>query len=150
MSDYHTYLDAEDVPPPVKETTVDPLQTALFSDAPMVRNSDAQWAHAAAASVAPQRPRIQRAVIDAFRLHGDMTAHQAERLEEFTDYRSSTIRKRISELLGVGILSYVEEATEATYHLVEDRIYNPLPQVVVERCPMCQRPLVGNVGSTSR
>ena len=119
MSD-HTYLDELDVAPPAKEEVTDPTQTTLFSDAPLVRNSDREWAVEAAESVAPKRGKIQQAVIDVFRRYGDMTAHRAERLEEFEGYRSSTIRKRISELLGVGVLEYVEGEAEATYHLVED------------------------------
>ena len=144
-----TYIDEFDVPPPSKEEVTDPTQTTFFLEAPLVRNSDREWAVEAAESVAPKRGKIQQAVIDVFRRYGDMTAHRAERLEEFEGYRSSTIRKRISELLGVGVLEYVEGEAEATYHLVEHRIDNPLPRVHVERCPVCQRPVTQNTGSTT-
>ena len=136
-----TSMDEQDVPKPLADLDVDPSQTNIFSDAPLVRNSDREYAQGAAGSISLKRGKIQAAVINAFRQGGDMTAHQAERLPEFEHYRSSTIRKRISELLGVGILEYVEGATEATYHLVEERIENPLPRVQPERCPTCQRPL---------
>jgi|GEM_PF-3414899 hypothetical protein len=142
-------MDAIDTPPAQKEEVVDPSQVSMFSDAPMARNSDRHWAIEAAESVAPKRGKIQQAVIDVFRSYGDMTAHRAERLDEFEGYRSSTIRKRISELLGVGILEYVEGEGEATYHLAEERINNPLPRVRVERCPCCQRPVTQNLGSTT-
>lgn len=144
-----TYLDDSDVPPPPREEVVDPSQVSMFSDAPMARNSDRQWAVEAGESVAPKRGKIQQAVIDVFRRYGDMTAHRAERLDEFEGYRSSTIRKRISELLGVGVLEYVEGEGEATYHLVEERINKPLPRVLIERCPCCQRPVTQNLGSTT-
>ena len=149
MSD-RTYLSEADVPPPkAPEVAVDPAQVSLFSDAPLVRNSDREWAVKAAENVAPKRGKIQLAVIDVFRRYGDMTAHRAERLEEFESYRSSTIRKRISELLGVGVLEYVEGEGEATYHLVEERINDPLPRVLIERCPCCQQPVTQTLGSRS-
>ena len=112
-------------------------QTRLDFDAPLVRNTDREYANDAAALIAPKRGKIQQAVIDAFRDNGDMTAHTAERLAAFNEYRSSTIRKRISELLGIGILEYVEGAKEATYRLIEERVHNPLPRPVPERCPTC-------------
>ena len=117
----------------------DPRQLGLFSDAPMTRNSDNRHSHEAAAKILPKLGKIQREVIEAYRRHGDMTAAVAESLPDFSKYGSSTVRKRISELLSVGILEYVPDSKEAEYRLVEERIDNPLPRVRREVCPACQR-----------
>ena len=134
-------MDEIDSPVNTPEVVHDPKQISLFSDAPTVRNSDNAHSHQAAAAIQPKLGRIQREVIAAYRTHGDMTAATAEFLPEFSKYGSSTVRKRISELLGVGILEYVPDAPDALYRLVEHRIDNPLPRVRTELCPACQRPL---------
>ena len=134
-------MDEIDSPVNTPEVVHDPKQISLFSDAPTVRNSDNAHSHPAAAAIQPKLGRIQREVIAAYRTHGDMTAATAESLPEFSKYGSSTVRKRISELLGVGILEYVPDAPDALYRLVEHRIDNPLPRVRTELCPACQRPL---------
>ena len=114
---------------------------ATFSDAPLVRNSDRDYAQQAAAVIAPKLGKIQREVIEAYRQYGNMSSKTAEALPCFQNYGRSTIQKRISELKAVGILEYVEGATEADYYLVEERINNPLPREQLSRCPCCRQPI---------
>jgi hypothetical protein len=70
----------------------------------MFRRSDPLTSRSAAAVVLPSLNRLQVAVLEAYRAHGPMSARQAERLEEFSDYGFSTVRKRISELHQAGLL----------------------------------------------
>lgn len=70
----------------------------------MTRKVDPATSVEAAAVVAPELGKIQRLVLEAFRIHGPMTARTAERLPVFSDYGFSTIRKRISELAQDGLL----------------------------------------------
>jgi hypothetical protein len=126
--------DADDFPVRVEEVV-------HFGEAPLVRNADTKSANEAAQKIAPQLGSIQRQVIQAYRDIGDMTSKAAEALPRFARYGRSTIQKRISELLGVGVLEYVDDSPEATYRLVEARVLNPLPRVRVERCPVCQQPV---------
>ena len=135
-----TAMDEQDIPKPLADEEYDPNQTNIFSDPPLVRNSDRGYARQAADTIAPQLGKIQREVIEAYRQYGDMSSKTAEALPCFQSYGRSTIQKRISELKAVGILEYVEGAKEAVYRLVEGRVDNPLPRVQHERCPTCQRP----------
>ena len=105
-------------------------------DAPLVRNTDSQYAHDAAAGITLKIGKIQAAVIASYRFRGDMSSKTAEALPEFSRYGRSTVQKRISELYLVGILELVPGAPEATYHLVEERIHDPLTSVPT-KCPTC-------------
>lgn len=71
---------------------------------PMARTTDPEPSHAAADVVRPHLGKIQQEVLAAYALHGPMSARQAERLPEFSNYGFSTIRKRISELHREGYL----------------------------------------------
>lgn len=87
-----------------------PKQPGLFDDgslpaeAPMTRATDPSTSEGAAAVVRPGLGKIQRAVLHAYYREGPMSARRAERLRYFKDYGFSTIRKRISELGGAGML----------------------------------------------
>ena len=74
------------------------------------RKHDPDTSKAAAGAITGSLGKIQRLVLHTFRLHGPMSARQAERREEFYDYGFSTIRKRISELAQAGLL--VADGTE--------------------------------------
>lgn len=71
---------------------------ALPVRAPAARRSDPQTSKEAAAVATSNLRPLQLAVLEAFDVHGDLTPRGAERLERFTEYAPSTIRKRISEL----------------------------------------------------
>lgn len=69
---------------------------------------------------------IGRAVLLVFAEHGQMTVRMAERLPEFDCYGYPTIRKCISELHQVGLLTNVGTDTSrrspaTIYALVEER-----------------------------
>ncbi len=82
-------------------------QGDLFVDRPLARDSDPMTSRKAAAVIAGELGKIQRLVLDVYRARGQMTAREAERLDEFADYGFSTIRKRISELYHGGYLKRV-------------------------------------------
>lgn len=65
---------------------------------PMARATDPGTSHGAADTVRPTLGKIQRLVLRTYIARGPMTARAAERLDEFSSYGFSTIRKRISEL----------------------------------------------------
>lgn len=71
---------------------------------PMYHQDDPGPAVETAEMMRPKVGKIQDLVLAAFRLHGPMTAYDAERLPEFGHYGHATIRKRISELVRMELL----------------------------------------------
>lgn len=70
--------------------------------ATMVRRSDPPTSALAAEAVAPNLTELQEKVLEAYRVHGPMTAKQVEQLPELKHLGFSTSRKRCSELLRMG------------------------------------------------
>ena len=52
----------------------------------------------AARAIKRKASELQRAICDAFRTHGPMTAGEVEQLPQFASLKPSTARKRCSEL----------------------------------------------------
>ncbi len=65
---------------------------------PTSRRGDPSTSKAAGKVATHKLAPLQTAVLEAYAVHGKLTARQAEELERFADYSPSTIRKRISEL----------------------------------------------------
>lgn len=92
--------------PPCEPEKNDSAKTTLGSTrGGMARTSDPLTSHEAADVVAPRVTAIQTKVLEAFTTHGNMTAYDAEKLDEFSQYGHATIRKRISELARSGYLT---------------------------------------------
>jgi hypothetical protein len=100
------------------QSTEEDRQTALF-DTPRARNSwregrlvvDPPTSFAAARSVSPQGvTRLQRAILNAFRLHRKPMSDE-DLIESLTWLRASEsgIRSRRAELLRAGLLEVVDE-----------------------------------------
>ncbi len=78
----------------------------------LARSTDPATSKQAAAAIASGLGKIQALVLEVFENRGAMSAREAEKLSEFSDYGFSTIRKRISELHQEGLL--VSAGTEKT------------------------------------
>lgn len=113
-------------------------QPSLF-DAPLYRTTDNRFSVSAGESVRPKIGRIQWAVINAYRRHGNMRARQCETLPELGEWGYSTVRKRVSELYQAGVLEYEPRTKDGTYQLNEFRVRFPLPPEPLPVCPCCHR-----------
>ena len=87
----------------------------------LTRRTDPDTSHEAADAIAPKLSSIQTAVIAAYIQRGPMSARQAERLPELSEWGFSTIRKRVSELAQLGRL--VEAGTETSSGKTRATVY---------------------------
>lgn len=79
------------------------------------RASDPATSHAAAevATTQPRLSRLQAQVLDAIRAHPGITDAELEALPVFQRYGPSTVRKRRTDLLQMGMIEAIGTATRA-------------------------------------